>query len=335
MPACFAQSRFRRLLTRALLPIALAAPAAAMAAEAAWPAARPITLVVPYSAGGSTDVIARLLAQKLGERLHQSVVVDNTTGAGGVIGVRRAVQAAPDGYTLVMGADSSIAIARLVNPAAVKYDALKDLEPIGLVNTAAMVLVARSGLQANTLDEVLKLARAQPGKLTYATSGIGTVLQVAMEMIKAQAKVEINHVPYRGAAQQVTDLMGQQVDLAMLISASAIPNVAAGKIKGIAVTSARRLEALPKVPAAAETPAFKGFEINSWTGLFAPARTPAPIVERLNRELNAILASADVVRTMKEQGVTPGHGDAAGFATFIQREQGRYARIVESAGIRE
>ncbi|SPD46703.1 conserved protein of unknown function [Cupriavidus neocaledonicus] len=181
---------------------------------------------------------------------------------------------------------------------------------------------------------MLKLSRSQLGKLTYATSGIGTVLQLAMEMLESQAKVEITHVPYRGGTQIVTGLMGQQVDLAMLVS-TATPYVAAGKIKGIAVTSARRLPALPNVPTIAETPAFKGFEMSSWTGLFAPAGTPAPVVERLNRELNAILASPDVVNTMKEQGATPGHGDPAGFAAFIQREQERYARIVESAKIRE
>src|SRR5450755_1482742 len=220
---------------RASLLLAAALGAASLAhAQSAWPAAKPITLIVPFGAGGSVDATARLLGQKLGERLKQSVVVENVTGAGGVIGVAKAVQAAPDGYTLVLGADSPVAIARLVTPAAVKYDALKDLAPIGLVTTAPMVIVARPGLAANSLAEVIELARAQPGKLSYGTSGIGTVLQLAMETLKEQAKVDIVHVPYRGGAQIVSDVIGNQLDLAVLVSISAVPHVHAKRVKGIA-----------------------------------------------------------------------------------------------------
>jgi tripartite-type tricarboxylate transporter receptor subunit TctC len=321
---------------RALVVLAVASGAASAAhAQTAWPAAKPITLIVPFSAGGSVDATARLIGQKLGERLKQSVVVENLTGAGGVIGVAKAVQATADGYTLVLGADSPIAIARLVTPASVKYDALKDLAPIGLVTTAPMVIVARPGLQANNLAEVLDLARAQPGKLSYGTSGIGTVLQLAMETLKERAKVDIVHVPYRGGAQIVSDVIGNQLDLAVLVSISAVPHIVGKRVKAIAVTSDKRVASLPEVPTVAETAGFKGFDVVAWTGLFAPSRTPPAIVERLNRELDAVLRSDDVRDKLAEQGAVPGSGSATAFATFVEHEQERYARIVKAANIHD
>ena len=206
---------------------------------------------MPFSAGGSVDVTARMLAQRLSDRLKQSVVVENVGGAGGTIGVSKAVNAAPDGYTLVMGADSPVAIAKLVNPAAVRYDTLKNLAPVGLVNTAPMVLVARSGLPASTLAEVLKLAREQPGKLSYATSGVGTVLHLAMELIKDQSRVFITHVPYRGGAQIVTDVVGNQVDLAVLVSVTATPYIQARISRAspsLATSACRRWLPCPRSP---------------------------------------------------------------------------------------
>ncbi|MES2362167.1 MAG: tripartite tricarboxylate transporter substrate binding protein [Pseudomonadota bacterium] len=322
-------------LALSLAAVATLTLAGAVHAQAAWPTAKPITIIVPFGAGGSVDVTARLVAQKLGDRLKQSVVIENVSGAGGAIGVAKAVAAAPDGYTLVMGADSPVAIARLINPAAVKYDALKDLAPVGMVNTAPMVLVARPGLPANNLAEVLKLARAQPGKLSYATSGVGTVLQLAMETVKDQAKVFITHVPYRGGAQIATDVIGNQVDLAMMISISATPHILSKKMKGIAVTSGKRLASLPGVPALAESPEFKGFDFVSWTGLFAPAQTPAAVIERLNHELNEVLKSDEVRAKLLEQGALSGSGSPAELGRFVQREQARYARIVQAANIKE
>ncbi len=310
------------MLRRTVLSLAMLAGAGAALAQPAWPAARPITIIVPFSAGGSVDVSARLVAQRLSERLKQSVVIENVAGAGGTIGVAKAATAAPDGYTLVMGADSPVAIARLINPAAVRYDALKDLAPVGLVNTAPMVLVARPGLPANTLAEVIKLAKAQPGKLSYATSGIGTVLHLAMELIK-----EITGLG--------SSLVGNQVDLAILVSVTATPHVLGKKMKAIALTDDKRLATLPDVPAVAETPGFEGFDVVAWTGLFAPARTPAAIVERLNHELNELLRSEEMRAKMQEQGAVGGSGSPAEFARFVQREQERYAGIVKKANIRE
>ncbi len=229
----------RRLLLAAALCAAL--PTAALAQ--AWPAARPITLIVPYTAGGSVDVNARLIATRLGERLKQSVVIENVSGAGGAIGVAKAVNAAPDGYTLVVGPDSAIAIGKLVNPTAFRFDPLKDLAPVGLLNTAPMVLVARPGLEAQTFTDFVKLAKARLGKYNYATSGVGTVLQLAMELLKERSGIFVTHVPYRGGAQIATDVIGDQVDLAMLVSTSAIPHVNGKRLKALGVTSSKRLAA--------------------------------------------------------------------------------------------
>lgn len=323
----------RRLLLTALGGATLFAGAAH--AQPAWPSAKPITIIVPFTAGGSVDTTARLLAEQLTQRLKQSVVVDNVGGAGGTIGVNKLVQSAPDGYTLVMGADSPIAIAKFVNPAGVRYDPAKDLAPVAMVNTAPMVLVARPGLPVKTLADVVALAKKEPGKLSYATSGIGTVLHLGMEMLQRQGGFEVTHVPYRGGAQIATDVIGNQVDLAMLISVSAAPHIQSGKLKGIAVTSAQRLPMLPNVPPVAETPGFKGYDVVSWTGLFAPARTPKAVVDAINQAVNAVLAQPEIRTKLQEQGAVPGKGSAAEFGQFVAREQQRYAQVVKAANIHE
>jgi tripartite-type tricarboxylate transporter receptor subunit TctC len=304
-------------------------------AQGEWPAAKPITLIVPFSAGGSVDVTARLIGQKLSERLKQSVVIENVSGAGGTLGIEKAVRAAPDGYTLVMGADSPVAIARLVSPATVRYDGIKDLAPVGLVNTAPMIIVARPGLAVNNLADVIRLAKAQPGTLSYATSGVGTVLQLTMELVKEKSQTFMVHVPYRGGGQIITDLIGNQVDLAVLISISAAQHINAGKLKGIAATGGRRVASLPDVPTVGESPGFKGFDMVAWTGLFAPAQTPPAITDKLNRELMEVLRMDEVRTKLVDGGATPGTGSATDFARFVQSEQSRYAAIVKTANIKE
>jgi len=320
----------RRLLLAAALCAAL--PTAALA-QAAWPAAKPITLIVPFTAGGSVDVNARLVAQRLGERLKQSVVVENVAGAGGAIGVAKAVNAAPDGYTLVAGPDSAIAIGKLVNPSAFRFDPLKDLAPVGLLNTAPMVLVARPGLEAQTFSDFVKLAK--PGKYNYATSGVGTVLQLAMELLKERSGIFVTHVPYRGGAQIATDVIGEQVDLAMLVSTSAIPHVNGKRLKALGITGTKRLAALPNVPTFDEMPGLKGFDMVSWTGIFAPAKTPPAVVAHINQELNAVLQEEGVRSKLVEQGALPGSGTPESFAKFVQAEYARNQKIVQTANIKE
>jgi tripartite-type tricarboxylate transporter receptor subunit TctC len=321
------------LLLASMLVAAL--PGAAFAQPAAWPTAKPITLIVPYSAGGSVDANARLIATKLGERLKQSVVIENVTGAGGAIGVAKAVNAAPDGYTLVAGPDSAITIGKLINPGAFRFDPLKDLAPVGMLNTAPMVLVARPGLAVQTYADFVKLAKAAPGKYNYATSGVGTVLQLAMELLKQRSGIFVTHVPYRGGAQIVTDVIGDQVDLAMLVSISAIPQLNSHRLKALGVTGDKRLEALPNVPTFDEMPGLKGYSMVSWTGIFAPAATPPALVARINQELNAVMKEPDVRAKLQEQGAVPGSGSAEDLIKFVRAEYARNQKIVQSANIKE
>jgi tripartite-type tricarboxylate transporter receptor subunit TctC len=321
-------------LFRSLLLAAALVPTFAPA-QPAWPTAKAITLIVPYTAGGSVDFNARLVAQRLSERLKQSVVIDNVAGAGGAVGLGKAAAAAPDGYTLVAGTDSAMAIGKLVNPAAYRFDPLQALAPVGMLNTAPMVLVAGPRLPVKTYAEFVQQAKAKPGHLTYATSGIGTVLQLAMELLKERSGIFVTHVPYRGGAQIATDVIGGQVDVAMLVSTTAVPQVASGRLKALGVTGPARLDALPQVPAFGEMPGLEGYSMVSWTGLFAPAGTPPAVVKRLNEELNAVLKDPEVGGKLREQGAVPGSGSAEDLGRFVRAEYERYQRIVRAANIKE
>ena len=316
-----------------LLMLALWLPMLALAQG--WPAAKPITLIVPFPPGGNVDFSARLFASRLAERLKQSVVVENVAGAGGIVGVSKAAAAAPDGYTLLVGVDSPISIARFVTPSAVRYDSLRDLAPIGMLNAAPMIILAKPALEANNFAEFVKLARAQPGKLNYATSGVGTVLHLAMERVKTLAGIDIVHVPYKGGAQIVSDLIGNQIDTAMLVTVATLPQVKSGKIKALAVTTAQRAPQAPEIAALAESPQLQGFDMVAWTGLFAPAKTPATIIERLGHELNDALGSAEVGGKFEEQGAVLRRYTPAEFAQFLRKEQADYEAIVRAAGIKE
>lgn len=280
------------------------------------------------------DFQSRLIGQKLSERLGQTVVIDNAPGAGGVLGVSKAIAAKPDGYTLVMGFDGPVSVAQLVNKA-VKYDAEKDLMPIGLVSVAPVVLMARPGLPAQNMQELIDLAKAQPGKITYGSSGVGTVLHLAMEMVQERAGVKMVHVPYRGGAQITNDVMGGQVDTGYMVTTSATPLVNQGKLHALGVTSAQRIDSIAKVPTFSETPVLKGLEINTWTGLFAPKGTPTAVVQRLATELGAVLQQPEVQQRLKDGGATPGQITLGDFAQFLKKEKASYAAIVQSAKIEQ
>jgi tripartite-type tricarboxylate transporter receptor subunit TctC len=327
-------NRRRRTLMSISTAFVLGSAVLAASAQPAWPT-RPITLIVPYSAGGSLDATTRLVAQKLSERLGQQVLVENVTGAGGALGFAKAIQAAPDGYTFLMAGDAPLNPNAPTGGPYYKHDVLKELQPAVLVNTAPMVLVAQPSLPANNLGELVALAKKQPGKLSYATSGIGTLPHLATEMIKQVAQVHLVHIPYRGGAQIANDVAGNQVDLAMLIAASAAPFVQSKALKAIAVTGDKRLALLPNVPAAAETPGFKGFNVVSWAGLYAPAKTPAAAVSRLNREVDEILKTDAVRDTLAKQGALPGGGSPEAFASFIQQDRARIAKVLQTTSLRE
>ncbi|SOY39663.1 conserved hypothetical protein, UPF0065 [Cupriavidus taiwanensis] len=317
----------------AALCLAASAGAAASAATATWPT-KPITLVVGYTAGGSVDLVARTIAPELGKRLGQSVVIENLGGAGGTIGAAKVVKAEADGYTLLMGSGSEVSIARLTNPA-VRYDGEKDLAPVTFVGTQPMVLVGKPGLPAKNAAELITLARAQPGKLSYASSGVGTPLNLAGELIKQQGKVEITHVPYKGASAMATDLLGGQIDLAVMVLSSALPHIQANRVQAYGVTGAKRSPVAPNVPALAETPALKGVDMGVWFGLMGPASLPRPVVERLNTEMQAVLAMPEVKKKLAEAGVEVTPANPAQFGGFIRRETGRYRTIVQTAGIQQ
>jgi tripartite-type tricarboxylate transporter receptor subunit TctC len=314
--------------------IALAGAVIATAAFGQSYPTRPITLIVPYAAGGSVDAVARIVTPKLSERLGQNVVIENVAGAGGIVGTQRAARATADGYTLLFSVESTMAIAKLVQPSTVQYDSQKDFQPISLIGTSPLVLAGKTSITANTTDELIKLLRANPGKFSYATSGTGTSLHVAGEMINLEGKVSVVHVPYRVGAQMVTDLIGQQIDLAMLPMVMALPNYRNGNIKVFGTTEPARSPVAPDLPSLAEHPDLKNVNVTVWFGLFAPAKTEAAIVERLHQAVAAALQEPDVRSKLAETGLRLVGNTPAEFATFLAQEIEKFSAIVKAANIK-
>lgn len=280
------------------------------------------------------DYAARMVVNKLGERLGQSMVIDNVAGAGGVVGTAKVARATPDGYTLLVAPDSTIVIAPLVTPDAVKYDPLKDLVPVGLINITPLILVASPGLPVNNFAELLRYARANPGKLNYASPGVGNLLHVAMEALLQQAGINIVHVPYKSTPQIVSDLIGNQIELALLVPSTGLPHIKGGKIKALGLTVNERLTASPEIPPLSDSPELKGYYVTTSIGLFVPAKTSPAIIERLNRELNAVLSSPEVRRPFEEQAATIGKGSGADYAEFLRKELVRNAVVIKAANIK-
>jgi len=280
------------------------------------------------------DYAARMVVNKLGERLGQSMVIDNVAGAGGVVGTAKVARATPDGYTLLVAPDSTIVIAPLVTPDAVKYDPLKDLVPVGLINITPLILVASPGLPVNNFAELLRYARANPGKLNYASPGVGNLLHVAMEALLQQAGIKIVHVPYKSTPQIISDLIGNQIELALLVPSTGLPHIKGGKIKALGLTVNERLTASPEIPPLSDSPELKGYYVTTSIGMFVPAKTSPAIVERLNRELNAILSSPEVRKPFEEQAATIGKGSGADYAEFLRKELVRNAVVVKAANIK-
>lgn len=296
-----------------------------------WPD-KPITMVVGYTPGGSLDLVARIIAPELGKRLGQSVLVENIGGAGGTIGATKVINAKPDGYTLLLASGSEVSIARLTNPA-VRYDGTKDLTPITLAGTQPMVLVGNKNLPAKNIEQLLALARSEPGKLSYASSGVGTPLNLAGELLKQQGHVDIAHIPYRGAAAMSNDLLGGQVNLAVFGLSSALTYIKSNQVIAYGVTSSKRTTLVPDVPALAEDPTLKNMDMGIWFGIMGPGKLPESIVQRLDKELHAVLAMPEIIEKLGQQGVTV-HAEAPDeFSAFIRTETEKYKAIVEAAGI--
>ncbi|MGQ0652164.1 MAG: Bug family tripartite tricarboxylate transporter substrate binding protein, partial [Betaproteobacteria bacterium] len=285
-------------------------------------------------AGGSVDATARLIAPKLGERLGQQVIVENVAGAGGVIGTQKVADAPPNGYTLSWNVESAIIIARLITPGTVRYDGLKDFAPITMVGTQPLILVGKQTLPATSATELMEMLRANPGKYSYASSGIGTSLHLAGELIRQMGKVDMVHVPYKAGSQMVTDLAGNQVDMAVLPLVLAIGNVRAGKFKAFGMTDTARWPLASEIPALGEHPALKGLKVHVWYGLFAPAKTEPAIVSRLYTEMAAVVRDADTQKRLTDQFLQPVASTPAQFAAFLRAEQGKFAAIVKTANIK-
>jgi tripartite-type tricarboxylate transporter receptor subunit TctC len=316
----------------ALALLAGAAPAPAPAQQP-YPS-RPITLIVPYAAGGSVDVVARVVANALGQKLSQNVVVENVAGAGGVTGTQRAARAEPDGYTLLFSVESTMAIAKLVQPHVVQYDSQKDFAPISLIGTSPLVLVGKKDLPASTIAELMVLLRANPGKYSYASSGVGTSLQVAGEMINIEGKVQMVHVPYRVGSQIVTDLMGNQIDLAVLPLVMALPSYRNGNIKIFGITEPKRSSLAPDLPSLAEQPELKNVSMTVWYGLFAPAKVDPAIIDRIYRALAAALREPELQAKLADVNLRVVGSSPAEFAKFLADEIAKFAAVVKAANIK-
>jgi tripartite-type tricarboxylate transporter receptor subunit TctC len=320
-------------MNKLLISVLMAAVLPAGALAQAWPD-RPITVVVPFGAGGGVDAAARIVMPKLSERLGQQVIIENVPGASGTIGTQRVAKAKADGYTLLFAVASPINVAPLVAPASVRYDALKDLAPIAPVAVSPFVLVGKPGLPAANTAELLALARKQPGKLTYGTDGFGTSLHVTAAMITATAGVDILHVPYKSGPQVLTDVAGGQVDLAVLPVALVQGMVKEGKVKAYGVTSKARTDALPGVPSLSETPALATLDVESWMGLLGPAGLDPAIAARLNKEVAALLADPTVLKQLADGGMKPMQMAPADFGAYLARERKALAAVVAANNIK-
>lgn len=304
---------------------------AATAAQAQTYPNRAVRLVVPYVAGGGTDFTARVIAPKLSEALGQQVVVENRPGGGTNIGSELVAKAAPDGYTLLMaGAANAINMSLYAQP---PYDTLRDFAPVSLSVKGANVLLVHPSLPVKNLQELLALARAQPGKLNYASSGIGSANHMAGELLKLVAKVNITHVPYKGNAPALTDLIGGHIEVLISGVPAVIGQIKNGRVRAVAIASLKRFPALPDTPTIDES-GLKGFEATTWFGVAAPAKTPREIVNRLNADLGRIVAAADVRERFIGEGVEPIGGSTELFATFIRDEIDKYAKVVKAAALK-
>lgn len=292
---------------------------------------KPIRLIVAFDPGGSTDIIARLVGQKLSERVGQQVIVDNRGGAGGTLGTELAAKATADGYTLTMGTTSTHVIAPSIYPN-VKYDPVKDFTPVTLVASTPYLLVLNPGVPAKSLKEFIALVKSQPGKLNYASAGAGTTTQLAMEMLKQAAGIDIVHIPYKGNGPAGTAVMGGQVQALFGSMPAVLPHAKAGRVRPIAVGTTRRSAALPDVPTVAES-GYPGFEVSLWLGFFGPRGLPEPVVKKLYDELTAIAKSAEMKGQFERNGADPVTTTPAELAKLMKSELDKYTKVIKAAGV--
>lgn len=322
---------FSFYLAVAACGLAWTAAGPASAQVAAYPS-KPITLVVAYPPGGSTDLTGRALGVELSHRLGVPVIIDNVGGAGGAIGAQKVANAAPDGYTLLVGASNEVAINKLIN-ANVRYE-LKDFTPIGLIASQPLVLVAAPTAGVKNTGEFLALLKKNPGKYSYGSSGVGTSLNLAGEMIKQQGGVFMTHVPYRGVAPLTSDLLGGTIDFGVFVLSSALPHIRSGKLVALGTTEAKRSAITPDLPALSETPSLKNLDIGVWFVLMGPAKLPEPVLARLKTALNETLQSPDFRKKMEATSSTVPTSEVD-LNKFLATETAKYKNIVKFANIKE
>ncbi|MGJ7531105.1 Bug family tripartite tricarboxylate transporter substrate binding protein [Variovorax sp. GB1P17] len=315
---------FRRVVGLAIAAISLSAGAQT------WPQ-RPVTIVVPYGAGGNTDLIARMAAVHLADALGKPVVVDNRPGAAGLIAALFVAAAAPDGYTLFMGTASQLVTAPYINTN-IAFDPIKSFEPIVNIGANAFVIAVRSQLPVSTLPELVSYASKRENKLSYGSGGIGGMTHLASYLFTRSAGVEMLHVPYKGGSAVIGDLLGGQIDMYSASPSEIIPQAKGGKVKLIAISSAKRLKDLPDVPTIAET--YPGHEVLSWNGLLAPAGTPPAILDRIAKEVVKMKGDASVQKKLEDAGITPLYIERQAFSAEIKKESAMWAPVLKSSGIR-
>jgi tripartite-type tricarboxylate transporter receptor subunit TctC len=316
-------------LTRRTLVALAVATAASFAQAQAFPS-KPIRVIVPFPAGGGTDIIAREVTQKVTTSTGWTFVVENKPGAGGNLGVDAVAKAPADGYSIVLGQTSNLAI----NPtlyAKMPYDSVKDLSPVLLVANAPLVLVTGMNTPYKTLADAVKAAKAKPGVVNFASPGNGTVAHLTSELFQTAAGVKMQHVPYKGAAQALTDVVSGNVDLYLSSVPTLIGQIKQGKLRALAVTSANRVDDLPEVPTINES-GYKGFDAVTWFGFVGPAGTPKDVVAKLNAEFNKALKQADLRKKLEDQGADPAGGTPEQFATLIRDDISRWGKIVKQSG---
>jgi tripartite-type tricarboxylate transporter receptor subunit TctC len=300
----------------------------AHAAAQSYPS-RPVRFIVPFPPGGGNDIVGRIVAQRLSEALGVPVIVDNRGGAGGTIGTDITSKAPPDGHTLLVN-NISLAVNATLMPK-LPYDTLKDLAPVSLLGRQPNVLVVSPSLPAGSVKELLALARARPGQMTYGSGGIGTASHLATEMLKLMTRTDLVHVPYKGLGPALTDLMGGRVQLIISTLASALPQVKAGKLKPLAVTTAGRTAFLPDLPTVAEA-GVPGYEFSTWYGLLVPGATPRAIVERLNAETVKILGSPSLKEQLAAQGLEATPSSPVEFSAYLESEVAKWGQVVKASG---
>jgi tripartite-type tricarboxylate transporter receptor subunit TctC len=313
-----------KFLAAALLALAMA-PAGAQK----YPA-KPVRIIVPFAPGGGSDFIARFTAQRLTDGLGTQVIVENKPGAGGMLGIEAGVKSPPDGYTLTL-----IASSYTVNPSIYKFsfDPVSDIAPIIQLSQGPLVVVVGPSLPAKSLQELIALAKAKPGQVNFASSGQGSVIHMATELFQTMAGVKMNHIPYKGTGPALTDTIGGQTDVFFSSTATAMPHVQAGKLRALAVTSAKRIPALPNVPTVAEA-GVKGYEVILWHGLIGPKGLPRPIVERINAEASKALQLKETAAQLQNDGVAPAGGTPEQFAAQIKKEIGIWRKVATDAGVK-